>query len=429
MSRFRWVLLAIGLLFAVPAFGASPDPKDLVVSPQELSKARQLVRQLGSETYREREEAQVELAKMGRLAKQALIEGATTDADPEVRLRCSQLLPKASADDLKARIDTFLADTDCKYDHNLPGLKAFRKLFEGEKKEKNKHRELYVELLKSPYNLELLAAMDRGDEDGGRAISDRRNMLYADMQYRAVVPNGKPFVPKQPTLSDIACLLFAETIVPAEHIPKGGPWVWINGTMFLQQQASMQALNGTGAHADAYKDIVRKWLATRVDPAELNQLSYQLGTNLKQFPESLPLLRRIVLSNGVAGYAKGQALMHLVQQRGKDELPFLNAIIKNELNLRDYPGVFPDVEKDKDKIITIGNDVMVQQVWFQKPNGQGEIHTSQLRDVALAFILNQANQKLTTTGSSSRPAWSPTPNNSVTATTPSRPTRSVPVRS
>src|SRR5262245_18865545 len=123
MSRIKAVLIVFGALIAAPTFGASPDPAELAVPPQELSKARQLVRQMGSEVDREREEAQTELTKMGRMARQALIEGASSDADPEVRQRCARLLPKASSDDLKARIDTFLADTDGKYDHELPGLK------------------------------------------------------------------------------------------------------------------------------------------------------------------------------------------------------------------------------------------------------------------------------------------------------------------
>ena len=77
--------------------------------------------------YREREEAHAELAKMGRLARPAPLEAAASDPDPEVRFRCSRLLPKAGADDLKARLDTFLADTEGKYEHDLPGLKQFRK--------------------------------------------------------------------------------------------------------------------------------------------------------------------------------------------------------------------------------------------------------------------------------------------------------------
>src|SRR5262249_39997780 len=119
MTRFS-VALLVGGLCAVPGFGASPDPKDLVVPPQEISRARELVRKLGSEVYKEREDAHAELVKMGRTAKVALLEGATGDNDPEVRFRCSRLLPRAGADDLKARLDTFLADTEGKFEHDLP---------------------------------------------------------------------------------------------------------------------------------------------------------------------------------------------------------------------------------------------------------------------------------------------------------------------
>ena len=87
---------------------ASPDPKTLTVPAQELSKARELVHQLGSEQFADREKAELELAKMGRLARPALLEGVNTDPNPEVRSRCSDLLPKATALDLKARIEVFL---------------------------------------------------------------------------------------------------------------------------------------------------------------------------------------------------------------------------------------------------------------------------------------------------------------------------------
>ena len=370
MSRIRAVLVACVVLVAAPAFGASPDPKDLAVSPVELSKARELVRRLGSEAYREREEAQAELAKMGRLARQAVAEGAATDIDPEIRLRCARLLPKASSDDLKARIDTFLADTEGKHQHDLPGLKSFRKSVGADEKA----RALYVEILKSPYNLDMLAAMDKGDTEGGRAISDRRSAMYNDMQHRQFVQGSKPFVPKQPTLGDIAALLFAETQISSEHIAKNGVWNWVNGAQFIQQPASATALSNAGAvHADAYKVIVGQWLANRTDPQELQNLSYQLGQPpLRQFKEALPLLRRIILADGVQGYAKGQALNALIQQRGKEEMPFLKTLMNN--------------------------DTLIQQVWFGRPNGQAEMHSCLMKDVALAYLITQAGGKITDYG-------------------------------
>ena len=86
MSRVL-ALLVVGGLSAASALGASPDPKDLAIPPQDISKARELIRKLGSEAYREREDAHAELAKMGRLARPALLEAATSDVvEAEIRL-------------------------------------------------------------------------------------------------------------------------------------------------------------------------------------------------------------------------------------------------------------------------------------------------------------------------------------------------------
>jgi hypothetical protein len=407
MSRIKAVLLVCGALCAAPAFGASPDPKDLAVPPEELSKARALVRQLGSEIYREREEAQVELTKMGRLARQAIVEGATSDADPEIRQRCARLLPKASSDDLKARIDTFLADTEGKFDHELPGLKTFRKHVGATEKA----RGLYVEILKSPYNLDMFAAIDKGHTEGGRAIADRRTAMWNDLQQRPFANGGKPFVPKQPSLPDIAALLFAETMVTSDHIPKSGVWTWVNGAQFLQQTASQQALNsGAVVHADVYKGIVGQWLISRTDPQELSTLAYQLGnTYLRQFKESTVLMRRIILTDGVQGYYKGQALNSLLQNRVKEELPFLRAIMKNQVRIGDYPGVLPD-KKDPDAVISMNNDMLIQQVWFGRPNGQAEMHSCLLKDVALAFLIIHGGETIQSYGFETPPGVVISPN-------------------
>lgn len=387
MSRIQAVLLALAALTASPALGASPDPKDLAVPAQDLSKARELIRRLGSEAYREREEAQAELIKMGRLARGPLAEAATADADPEVRQRAARLLPKANAADLQARLDAFLADATGKYEHDLPGLKALRAAVG----EAEKARALYADILKSPYNLEMLAAADRGPADGGRAIADRRAVMMSELNNRNGFNNGRPFVPKQPTLPDIAALLLAETAVPSEHIPKTAVWAWVNGANFVQQTASMQALGGSSVpHAEVYKNLVAYWLGSRVDPAELSSLAYQLGPQggvLRNFKEAQLLLRRILLTDGVQGYAKGYALNALLANgRAKDELPLLRAVMANRVRVGQYPGALPN-KKDPDEVISLNNDQMVTQVWFNLPNGQNETHTCLMKDVALVHLI------------------------------------------
>lgn len=367
MTRIALALLAGGL-FAAPGLGATPDPKDLVIPAAELSKARELVRKLGSEIYREREEAYLELGKMGRLARPALVEAAATDADPEVRFRTARLLPKAGADETAARLATFLADTDGKYEHDLPGLKHFRTVVGRDEKA----RALFVEVVKSPHNLEMLQAVDRGTTEGGRAVADRRNDLFNLMQHRNF--NGRVSPPQQPSLPDIACLMFCEAVVPGKEVPRNGMFNHVTGAMFLQQPASMNALmNGSATHSEPYKRIIGTWMETRDDPNDLNQLAHIVGQQgpLRSFPQSQTLLRRIVTTDGVAGYAQAQALMSLVQTRGKEELPFLMSQLKNE--------------------------TLVNTVWFGNVGGklnQNEQHPCLLRDVAFAMVLTQTGQKL-----------------------------------
>jgi len=364
MRRFVVALMACGL-FAASGFGVTPDPKDLVIPPQELSRARELVRKLGSELYREREDAYAELVKMGRLARPVLLEAATSDADPEVRFRTSRLLPKAGADDLAARLETFLADKDGKFDHDLPGLKQYRTVVGKDEKA----RSLFVEFVKSPYNVELLQSLDRGATEGGRAISDRRTHLFSMMQHRNI--GGRISQPQQIEFADLACLMFAESVTPSKEIPRG-MWNHITGATFLQQPASMNTLNNANsAHSEAYRRIIGQWLESRDDAQDLNQLAHLIGNQLRTFPQSLPLLRRIIVTEGVHGYAKGQALMFLIQQRGKEEHGFLTSLLNN--------------------------DTLVTTVWFgniNPKNQQPQQHQCLLRDVALAMLVTQNGQKM-----------------------------------
>ena len=103
------------LLALLPAArGASPDPKSLAIPVRELSRAQDLAGRLGDNVFQVREQATRELCKMGRLALPAVEQALAKATDPEVRARCEWLLPKALADDSKARLDTFLADADGK---------------------------------------------------------------------------------------------------------------------------------------------------------------------------------------------------------------------------------------------------------------------------------------------------------------------------
>lgn len=375
--RVLAIVAVVGL--GAAARGVSPDPKDLAIPPQELSKARELVRKLGSDSYKDREEAHAELLKMGRLARPVLLDAVANDPDPEVRFRCGLLLPRAGAADLQARLETFLADSEGRYEHDLPGLKPYRKVAGTDKAA----RDLFVEIVKSAANLELLQALEKSPTEAGRAIADRRTQLFLDMQQRFVP--GKPVQPpRQPQLPDIACLLLAEAFTPSREIPRNPMFSYVTGVTFLQQPASHAALNNPGApHAEAYKRIVLAWVDTRDDPQDLNQLPYVVGQLLRNLPQSLAILRKIATGDGVQGYARAQALMYLVQQRQKEEIPFLK------------------------KLLT--DDNVVTTVWFgnNNPNQPPAQHQCLLRDVALAYLLILTDQKLRDYGFAFPPGFNP----------------------
>lgn len=378
MNRFWMALAAVGLM-GTPAFAASPDPKDLAIPAVEMSRARELVRQLASESYKEREQAQDELAKMGRLARPALSEALATDPSPEIRARASRLIPRAEAADLQARIDTFLADTEAKFKHDLPGWKLLRKSLDATEVGFEKSaRELYVEAIKVPANLEILAALELNPENAGRAIADRRITLFLQQNpgvYGRVQP-GVSTTPRQPTLADVGVLLFAEMTIDGKHIPRSNQF-GVTGAQFVQIAPSMQAIANPDStpQGKAYRQIFIKWIDSRITPEELNTVAW-IANSFKNLKESGSLLRRILTTEGVQGYAKGQALIFLLQ-RGKEELPTIRGQLKNETALNNGKiQIAPGVNID-----------------------------TQVRDIALALLLHNDGQDLKKFGFEFQPGF------------------------
>src|SRR5262249_48825459 len=63
--------------------------------------------------------------EMGLLAKKA-VEDGTKDSDPQIRKRCSDLLPDILQAEFRAKLEAFRADKDGKKQHDLPGWKFYR---------------------------------------------------------------------------------------------------------------------------------------------------------------------------------------------------------------------------------------------------------------------------------------------------------------
>jgi hypothetical protein len=286
------LLLSTGLATAATP-QVSPDPATLRVTPDDAARARKLVRRLGSDLFRERDDATRELAGMGRKALAALQE-ARGDADPEVAARVRHLLPPARADDLQARVDSFLADAPGRYEHDVPGWGHFRAaLGDGPLT-----RELFSELVRDRANLELLGSLAGGPAEltpgltalaGGpaalrvetgpadelrRAADDYRTFLFLSMRPRASNRADGTASVRPPSPAEFALLLLAETVVPDDEAV--GIGAQFNSSQLFYQQFVREWFAGKNKYSPALKPLAELWLDSRPNPA----LGVRVGRSL-----------------------------------------------------------------------------------------------------------------------------------------------------
>jgi hypothetical protein len=321
MRRFGLLFL---LATASPLSAASPDPADLAVSPEIQTKARQLVQELGSEKFADREAAQEELEAMGRFAFRALLDGANNDPNPEVRHRCSELLPAATALDMKARIDTFLADVEGRYEHDLPGWNEFRATVRGEwsvfgyaiagDRSLDRHaRRVFAELLGSTENRWVLMAVTRPADEFRRLVAARRQELY-DRRNRMV--DG---VRAGPDLEDMTTLLFAESLTPSA-IPVGPRTLSIS--TLISSSGFTTAARRDDDTARVYRAVAAAWLGTRLEPREM-YYAMTIATNLDLPDEVCRLSVRLLTEKAATSSYRGRAAINLVNHGDKRHVPLL----------------------------------------------------------------------------------------------------------
>ena len=349
MAAFVRRLGAIGaalLLAASPGLAASPDPATLRVLPEETARARVLVRQLGSDIFRERDDATRELATMGRRALGALDE-ARSDPDPEVWTRVGQLYPRATRDEMSARVAVFLADADGRYEHDIPAWPKFRAaLGDGPA-----GRELFTELLGDRANLDVLiqlggasAALTPGLTAlaGGtavvrleaappvglhRALAARKQLLQAAMNPPPAV-RAAGVVPKLPSPAEFALVLLAESFAPEAEPPPNG--VQFATSQHFYAQGVKQAIDGDQKFSPALRQLTWRWLESR--PGTTGTTSgVGLGLFLQLDPKRLAgIAARTLRQRSGVPHESSQAVAAVAQAKGVEHLAALTAAFTDE---------------------------------------------------------------------------------------------------
>ncbi|MBA4189243.1 MAG: hypothetical protein C0467_14700 [Planctomycetaceae bacterium] len=370
----------IGLATPAPAVAPSPspDPKSLIVTETELAKARDLVQKLGSEQYAEREEAELSLANMGRLARVALLDGANNDANAEVRSRCQGLLPKATTLEMKARLEVFLADADGKFEHDLAGWNQFRSIVRKEWTLLGHHiwsdrsldkeaRMVFAELISTPANRHILFAIGGQQSEIGSLAAARRQDLYSQKYPRVVVVGGvgrRPNVQRDPTQADIITLLLAETQAGTSFIPPRSAPI----SILFQASGFYQAATAGNDRGKVIQSVASAWFDTRHDPLDM-YYAMNLASNMGLPDQGSQLAIRLLQSKAAVASYRGMAATTLVRVGNKSHVPLL------------------------EKMMTDNTVVFTARKAVAGKPGEVEAHDIQLRDIAVVVSLLISGQK------------------------------------
>jgi len=381
MLRSYLILTAL-LGFASPTLAAvpstSPDPKTLIVPEEELSRARDLVQKLGSELYVEREEAEISLAKMGRMARVALLDGVNNDTNAEVRTRCQELLPKATSLEMKARLAVFLADKEGKFEHDLAGWNQFRSvvrkewtlfgyLIRSDRSLDAAARALFAEMISSRENRHILFEIGSSQSDLSSLAAIRRQDLYSQKHPRVMFVGGvmtRPTEQRDPTVADIATMLLLESRPGVNFAaPRTAPiGMLLNGSAFSSATA---AGDERGRVCQA---IACAWFDSRRDPMDLYN-AMTIAQSMGMHDQSPLLALRLFQSKAALLAYRGIAASMLVRTGNKSHIPLLT-----------------DTLTDKTVATTI------RKTNADKP-GEIEAHEIQFRDVSLVVSLLLSQQK------------------------------------
>ncbi|HXD87847.1 MAG TPA: hypothetical protein VN641_15240 [Urbifossiella sp.] len=352
---YRLAFLSAALVaLAVPASAASPaspNPKDLAIPPGELSRAAKLVALLGSEDFDEREDAQENLAKMGRLARPALLKGLNSDPSPEVRFRCQSLIRRAAHEELQARLATFLADVDAKYEHDLAGWNEFKKVAGNS----SASRAVFAEMLSAPKNREMVLAIAGTPAELGGLIAARKQQFYTERFPRT--PNAPR---KEQSAPDLIALMFAESHVESKNVPRT-----VSSTTIYNQNGLKSAVDNGGDKAPVYKAIIGHWIETRDDAVSM-QYAMQQATTFGLSKQGNALAAKLVQFKGASIYYRMNAALTLAKHGAKEHLAAIESAFNEDTNIMIRRGVV---------------------------NGGIETVTLQVRDIALAAAIMLTEQK------------------------------------
>ncbi|MEZ6118010.1 MAG: PQQ-binding-like beta-propeller repeat protein [Pirellulaceae bacterium] len=284
-----------------------------------------LVEQLGAVRFQDREAAEQDLIVLGDVAAEAL-RTAADGPNLEVRIRARRILKIMGQDALSRRIAQFMEDPDAA---NLAGWTQFREWFGND----TAQRSFFAEMYKAESRL-----LDTLQNSPDR-ITTVANKRCGDIQQLMRIQ--QPFQLEPATTATLIFLLLQP---PAQ-----------NDSRLMQMTASFcnsTPMNFNGAEGEIQKALLVKLLQQNKESSDQSLANLAYRFNL---PEGYPIAVNI-LNSDINGYSKNLAFMLLDKFGGKQDIPLLKKLLKDESVVRNY-------------------------------NRAGKRYILQVRDISLIFLL------------------------------------------
>lgn len=303
-----------------------------------------LVRQLGDDSYQVRQQAAKQLADLELKAQDALQAGLK-DSDPQIRRQCRWILSDVMEGEFQQRVQAFLADTEDKQQHRIPGWERYRETV-GKDADA---RKLFVEMLKAERGL--LESTAAGPAAAGEGLTLRLRQLMQAMQ------SPDPKIRKIPSLGTTATLLF---VLCDPQVELQNP----NEDSYLQnfiQQGEFQKALTEGPFKPGVRKLVGQWM---LRPGSDNNLYMKFHLTMQyDIKEGLETAIRILRD----------------RQPNRTHFRIQAMGIVAKLGGKEYAGLLDSLLDDK-------TEAFRGQI---APNKQVNV---QVRDVALAWLIHITDQ-------------------------------------
>jgi hypothetical protein len=289
---------------------ATTFPRASASSEEDEAKARALVRQLGSDSFKVREQAARELIELGGASKKALEEGCKS-TDAEVAERCRKLLPQVYERYVRRLVESHRADPQLPLSEDLPGLKRWLDIAG----QSDASKKLFVAVLRHSPDLliDLHLSPDKLDEEYIKLVR------FLDEQLR--FPENIPGQQSQGvTQVELALFLFLATDPRRKadvKISRPG----LNPPSVVLSRSNLKTYLESPSAREPFQRLFIEFLAREKNQHTLVQ-AVQL-TESARLNEALPAILKLAEGKNTSPPLRATAVRAIGRLGGRDSLPLL----------------------------------------------------------------------------------------------------------